>query len=61
MRSVRMYLLRLDGEPHASATYRGSCSRAVSRTPFRSEVNRARRSWLELQRYMRLGQIVNLW
>ena len=39
MRSVRMYLLRLDGEPHASATYRGSCSRAVSRTPFRSEVN----------------------
>ena len=44
MRSVRMYLLRLDGEPHASATYRGSCSRAVSRTPFRSEVNCARRS-----------------
>ena len=36
MRSVRMYLLRLDGEPHASATYMKTRSRTVSMSPSRS-------------------------
>ena len=44
MRSVRMYLLRLDGELHASATYMKTHSRTVSMSPSRSEINRARRS-----------------
>ena len=42
MRSVRMYLLRLDGEPHASATYMKTRSRTVSMSPSRSGFDRAR-------------------
>ena len=66
MRSVRMYLLRLDGEPHASATYmklktRHTATRSLThRLHVPVQVRDQSRKALELQRYMRLGQIVNL-
>ena len=45
MRSVRMYLLRLDGELHASATYMKTRSRTVSMSSSRSEIKRVTRSF----------------